>query len=100
LLALLVLWTLFGYAILPRMIKFELEKLAPQKLQRRLSIGAVEINPFALRATVRDLKLMEPEGEVVFASFDALTVNLSAESALRLAPVVQEVRLTKPYVHL
>jgi hypothetical protein len=96
----LLLYALLGFAILPALIKSELEKLAPEKLQRRLSIGAVEINPFALRATIRDLKLMEPEGETVFASFDAFTLNLSTESAWRLAPVVQELRLSRPYVHL
>ncbi len=36
----------------------------------------------------------------VTASFAALTVNLSTQSILHLAPVVQQVQLTKPYVHL
>jgi hypothetical protein len=96
----LFLYTLFGYAILPGLVKSRLEQLAPEKLHRKLAVGAVEVNPFALALTIRDLKLMEPEGDAVFASFDALTVNLSTESALRLAPVVQQVLLTKPYVHL
>jgi uncharacterized protein involved in outer membrane biogenesis len=96
----LLLYTLFVYAILPGMVKSRLEQLAPEKLHRKLAVGAVEVNPFALALTIRDLKLMEPEGDAVFASFDALTVNLSTESALRFAPVVQQVLLTKPYVHL
>ncbi|HJW57749.1 MAG TPA: DUF748 domain-containing protein [Burkholderiaceae bacterium] len=98
--ALLFLYMLFGYAILPSLIKSRLEHLSPEKLHRQLTIGAVEVNPFALALTIRDLKLMEPEGNAVFASFDALIINLSTESALRLAPVVQQAVLTKPYVHL
>src|SRR5205085_275177 len=47
-----------------------------------------------------DLKLMEPEGDAAFVTFDALAVNASAQSLLRLAPVIEEVRLTKPYLHL
>ena len=91
---------LFGYIVLPGIVKSQAEKLITEKLHRQVTIGKVEINPYALLVTVRDLRLMEPEGKSVFVSFDALTVNISSQSLLRLAPVVQQVRLTKPYVHL
>lgn len=98
--ALLLVFTVFGYIVLPSVVKSELEKLAPEKLHRQLSIGAVDINPFALAVTLRDLKLKERDSDTVFASFDALTVNLSTQSIFHLAPVVQQVRLSKPYLHL
>ncbi|HJV84253.1 MAG TPA: DUF748 domain-containing protein [Noviherbaspirillum sp.] len=96
----LLLYTLLGFVVLPAVVKAKLENLASTQLHRKLSIGAVEANPFSLVMNIRDLKLMEPEGDVVFASFDALTINLSTESLVRLAPVVQQAQLTKPYVHL
>lgn len=91
---------LFGYFVLPGIIKSQAEKLIAEKFHRPVTIAKVEVNPYALSVTVRDLRLMEPEGNAVFAAFDALTVNVSSQSVLRLAPVVQQVRLTKPYVHL
>lgn len=95
-----LLFGLFGYFILPGIIKSQAEQLISEKLQRPASIGRVEVNPFDMALTVRDFKLMEPQGDAVFASFDALSLNLSAQSLWRLAPVVQAVRLDKPYVRL
>ncbi|HJV79542.1 DUF748 domain-containing protein [Noviherbaspirillum sp.] len=98
--AALFLYSLFGFAILPVIVKSKLEKMAAEQLHRQLTVGAVEANPFTLVMNVRDLTLREPGSDVVFASFETLTLNLAAESVLRLAPVVQQVLLTKPYVHL
>ncbi|HCY64859.1 MAG TPA: hypothetical protein DHV59_18975 [Oxalobacteraceae bacterium] len=100
LLGFVLLFGLFGYFILPGIIQSQAEKLLSEKLHRSASIGKVEVRPFDMALTVRDFKLMEPAGEAVFASFDALHLNLSAQSLWRLAPVVQAVRLEKPYVHL
>ena len=95
-----VLFGLFGYFILPGVIKSQAEQLISEKLQRTAMIGKVEVSPFAMAFTVRDFKLMEPKSDVIFASFDALNVNLSAQSLWRLAPVVQAAHLDKPYLRL
>ncbi|MEO8407312.1 MAG: DUF748 domain-containing protein, partial [Oxalobacteraceae bacterium] len=91
---------LFGAYILPLIIQSQAEKLVAEKFHRQLTIGKVALNPFALTLTLRDIKLMEPGGDAVFVTFDALTVNASAQSLLHLAPVIEQVRLTKPYLHL
>ena len=96
----LLLVSLFGYFVLPGIIQSQAEKLITEKLHRQATIGKVEVNPYALSVTVRDLRLMEPGGKAVFVSFDALTINVSSQSLLRMAPVVQQLRLAKPYVHL
>jgi hypothetical protein len=96
----LLLYTLFGFLILPAIIKSQAEKLISEKLNRPATVGEVKVNPYTLVLTLHDVKLSEPEGGAVFAGFDGLTVNLSAQSIWRLAPVVQEVRLSKPYVRV
>ena len=96
----LVLFGLFGYFVLPGIIKTQAEKLIQDKLHRTISIEKVEVSPYAMAVTVHKLKLMEPDGTKVFASFDELIVNVSLKSLFRFAPVVQEVQLTKPYIHL
>ncbi len=91
---------LFGYFALPGIIKSQAEQLISEKLNRPTSIGKVEVNPYAMRVTLRDVKMMEPEGDVKFAGFDALTVNLSAQSLFRFAPVIEQLQVSAPYVHL
>ena len=95
-----LLYGLLGYFVLPGIIKSQSEQLIAETLHRHASIGKVEVNPYTLSVTMRDLTVMEPQGEAVFAAFEALTIGLSSESVWRLAPVMREVRLTKPYLHL
>lgn len=102
----LLLLSICGFLILPRVIQSQIETISADKLHRKASVGAVEVNPFAMTVMLRDFKLMDrndgtaAKEDQVFAGFDALKINLSLQSAWRFAPVVQEVRLTKPYMHL
>jgi len=97
---LLLAYTGIGFLAVPAIVKSQAARQASEKLHRQLSIDDVSFNPFTLAASVQGLKMMEPDGSTVFASFDRLGVDLSWQSVTRMAPVVQEVRLTKPYVHL
>ncbi|SFG93179.1 protein of unknown function [Duganella sp. CF458] len=97
---LLLAYTGIGFLAVPAIVKSQAAKQASEKLHRQLSIEEVSFNPFTLAASVRGLKMMEQDGSTVFASFDRLGADLSWQSVRRMAPVVQEVRLTKPYVHL
>ncbi len=96
----LVVFGLFGYFLLPGIVKSQAEKLVEEKLHRKLSIEAIHINPYALKVDIEGLKLLEPDGKTVFVAFDRLHLNVSGQSLFRLAPVVMEVGLNKPYVHL
>jgi len=97
---LLLAYTGIGFLAVPAIVKSQAAKQASEKLHRQLSIEEVSFNPFTLAASVRGLKMMEQDGSTVFASFDRLGADLSWQSVTRMAPVVQEVRLTKPYVRL
>lgn len=98
--AFVVLIGLFGYFILPGIIKSQAEQLITEKLHRQTTIGKVDVSPYAMRVTVHDMKMMEPDGQAVFASFDALTVDVSMKSLFRFAPVVEQLKIVTPYVHL
>ncbi|KRC03710.1 hypothetical protein ASE26_02440 [Duganella sp. Root198D2] len=97
---LLLAYTGIGFLAVPAIVKSQAASQASEKLHRQLSIEEVSFNPFTLAASVRGLKMMEPDGSTVFASFDRLGADLSWQSVSKMAPVVQEVRLSKPYVHL
>lgn len=100
LLSLVLLYGLFGYFVLPGIIQSQARQFVAGQLHRSLTVDKVEINPFTLLAKVQGVKLTEPQGEAVFFAFDRLTVKVSPQSLFRLAPVVQEVLLNKPTVHL
>lgn len=91
---------LFGYFVLPGIIKSQAEKIISEKLHRQTTIEKVDINPYTMRMTMHGFKMMEPEGDVTFVSFDSVMVNLSAQSLFRFAPVVQQLQVVKPYLHL
>jgi uncharacterized protein involved in outer membrane biogenesis len=95
-----VLYGAFGFFVVPGIVRSQTEKLVADKLHRQTTVGAVAFNPFTLALTLRDVKLHEPNSESVFVSFDTLYVDLSSMSVLRLAPVIRELRLVAPYVHL
>jgi len=96
----LLAYSAFGFLVLPGIIESQAERLTHEKLQRQLTIGSVDVNPFALTLVARDIKMMEQKGDAPFASFEALRLDLSFQSVLRLAPVIQELHLSKPYIHL
>lgn len=94
------LYAAIGFLALPAVVKSQAQQLAADKLHRQLTIEKVEFNPFTLALNIHGFKMMEPQGGAVFASFDSLGLDLAGESLWRLAPVVQQVRLEQPYVHL
>ena len=98
--ALLFLFTLVGFFVVPPIVKSVLTTQLTAALHREVAIGEVRFNPFALSATVRGLAVKDPKGPEIFASFEELYVNLEASSLFRWAAVIREVRLTKPFVHL
>jgi hypothetical protein len=99
-LSVVLLYGLLGFFLLPSIIQSQAKQFVAEKFHRNLSIEKVEINPFTLQATIRNLKLMEPQGDKIFLGFEALTVKVSPQSVFRLAPVVKEVLLNKPTLHL
>jgi len=89
-----------GFFAVPAIVTSQAEKMARQQFKRQLTIGQVTFNPFTLAASLRDVKLTEPDGSTLFVSFEAFDADLSWQSLWRLAPVVEKVRLQAPYVHL
>ncbi|MGB9991274.1 DUF748 domain-containing protein [Massilia sp. SM-13] len=93
-------YTGFGFLAVPAIMKSQATQFAAEKLHRQLTIEKAEFNPFTLSATLQGVKMMEPDGATVFAGFERLGIDIAWQSLFRMAPVVQEVRLTKPVVRL
>jgi outer membrane protein OmpA-like peptidoglycan-associated protein len=92
---LLIVYSIAGFWILPRVLQSRIPDLVADQLPVRASVGQIELNPFLLTAAVRDLTIQENDGEHL-VGFKELTANLQLSSIFRWAVILKEVRLTEP----
>lgn len=97
---LLALLAVTSWLALPALIKKIAVEQTQEKIGRKLHIGDISFNPFILALRARDIILYEPDQTTSSLSIKELTLNASSTSLLRLAPIVDEIRLTEPSVHV
>ena len=95
--ALLVVYTLVGFFLLPYIIKAYVIPSVAEQLHRPVLIEDVEFNPFALSLRATGLEIREVDESPVMG-FEELFINLQVSSLLRRAYVFDSIRLTFPYV--
>jgi hypothetical protein len=97
---LLAIVAVVGFLIAPRIAKSKGEEILSRELHRPTTIEKVSINPFVPSATIRNVVVKERDGTETFFSFEELYVEGSFSSLWRFAPVINRVRLIRPYTHL
>lgn len=97
--AALLLYSLAGFLVAPRIIQWYLPKFAQQSLHCRADVGKVRINPLLLTLEVEQFSLRQAD-EAPLAAFARLFVDLEMSSLFRWAVVVRELDLDKPDFHL
>ena len=93
----LVLFTLFGFFLLPPVLKMILVKKLSENLHRQVTIQKIKINPYALTVDVKGFLVKERGSAENFVSFDEIFVNLSSLSLAKRAVILEEARIIKPY---
>lgn len=96
----IVLWCAFGIFLLPGIIKSKAQAFVEETFHRTVDFKEISFNPLTLTVKMDGLHLSEPNSEKDFISFEALEINVSSESIFRLAPVVEEIKLSKPVIHI
>jgi hypothetical protein len=91
---------LFAALILPKIVRSQLEEQVGRATGRVCSVNRVSINPLTWSVKVRGVRLAEQDKRVTFVSFSSLGFRVSPTSVFRLAPVVNDLTLHAPYVHL
>jgi len=91
---------LFTTFVLPVIVRSQLEKRVSSATNRQCSVGGVSINPLNWSAEVRSVSLTEKNSKAVFVSFSSVKLRISPASVWRLAPVVAELKVSSPYLHL
>ena len=71
-----------------------------QLLGRKVAIGRIRLNPFALSLAVEDFRILEADGATPFFGFSRLYVNAQISSVFRRAPVIQEIALESLRLHV
>jgi hypothetical protein len=97
--AVLVVYTLLGFFVAPRIARTQLEARLPELLSRPVTVRDVSFNPLTLAVTVDGVEVREPDGDGVFVSFERLSVNAEWISLPRLTLVLDSIQLDAPFVH-
>ena len=96
----LVLFAVTGFFVVPPVAKSVLVKKMSQELHRDVSIEKISFNPFRFTLTVRGFVIREREKQETFVSFREMFVNLEGMSLFKKSVIIDEFRLTAPYIHL
>ncbi|WP_449428686.1 DUF748 domain-containing protein [Rhodanobacter umsongensis] len=97
---LLLIFGLLGFFAAPPLIRSQLQNRLGAMLDRPVSVGEVHLNPFTLRLVLDRLHIGERDGKSPFVDVDQVVVNASWTSLFRMAPVLDELRLQHPQLHL
>ncbi|WP_266160324.1 DUF748 domain-containing protein [Dyella silvatica] len=96
----LVIFGLLGFFAAPPILKGQLETRVGAMLGRPVTLGAVHLNPYTLKLDLDQLHIGERDGKSPFVDVDHVTVNASWGSLFRLAPVLDELALQHPQLHI
>ncbi|MDI1251130.1 MAG: DUF748 domain-containing protein [Lacunisphaera sp.] len=72
---LLAAFTITGFFIAPPIIKSQIEKRASEALGRKVTVGRVRVNPYAVSLTLENFDVRLKEGEGPFLGWSRLYVN-------------------------
>jgi hypothetical protein len=96
----LVVFAVAGFFVVPPVARHYLVKGLGEALDRPVTIEAIKLNPFTMIAEVKGFMIKERDGSTTFVSFGTLRLDVQPKSLFRLAPVLREIVLTDPYVHI
>ncbi len=96
----LIVFAVTGFFVVPPVAKHYLVKGLGEALDRPVTIEAIKLNPFTMIAVVKGFTVKERDAATAFVSFGELRLDVQTRSLFRLAPVLREIVLTDPYVHV
>lgn len=94
-----ILYTLFGFILLPLIIESQIENIAAKESNSKLSVDDVYFNPFNFKMQLRGV-VLETLDEERIASLDMLLIDLEPHSLLMAALHVKSVVLQRPQISI
>lgn len=96
----LALFTLLGFLVVPAVARSVAQTKLSELLHRQVTIEAVRLNPYALSATVRGLRIRDRDGARDLFALKEVYVNLQLASLFKGGVVIRQVRVVQPVAHL
>jgi hypothetical protein len=98
-LALYLGYTLFGFLILPGILRGQIVAGIHKNLKREAKLARVRVNPVFLSLTLEGFQLDDPDG-TPFVAFDRLFVDFQFSSLPRWALTLRVFRIDGPRIHV
>src|SRR5271165_2444489 len=89
-----------GFFLLPPLLRPALERNLSAVLERKVTIAQLKTNPFALSVTLSGVAVGERGEGPPMLTLDELYVAGGVGSLFRWAPVINELKLTRPLLNL
>ena len=97
---LLLLW-LLGWLGLPPLLKSQIESRASDALGRAVTLQSVQVRPWSLEVDLVGLRVAGASADAApLLTVDRLHVDAELQSLLRLAPVIDALRIERPVIHV
>lgn len=96
----LAVYGLLGFFAAPPIIRHQLQTRLTALLDRPVNVGEAYLNPFTLRLQLDKLHIADRDGRSPFVDVDRAVINASWSSLFRLAPVLDELSLQHPQLHI
>jgi len=95
-----VLFGLFGFFGVPLILRHVLTTQVATSINRPVAVGKIAFNPYRLRLDLDQLHIADRDPQKPFVDLGHLHVKVSWTSLFRLAPVVTELTVVRPALHL
>ncbi len=93
--AIIAVYAVIGFLIVPPVAKSKIVKLAAEKFHRQATINYVHFNPFFFKVVVGGFDLKDRDGSELLR-FDRLTVDFQLSSLFRRAWTFKVIRIDRP----
>ena len=96
----IVVFGLFGFFGVPAILRHVLTGQVAQTLHRPVTVGDIAFNPYRLRLEVGKLHIGDRDEAAPFVDIGHFHVKVSWKSLFRLAPIVSDLSIDRPDVHI
>ncbi len=100
LLVIVVVYGILGFLVLPMVLRHILTANVAASLNRPVTVGKIAFNPYRLRLDLDHLHIADRDPAKPFVDLGHLRVKVSWTSLFRLAPVVKELEVNRPAIHI
>ncbi|HXR36465.1 MAG TPA: DUF748 domain-containing protein, partial [Candidatus Binataceae bacterium] len=98
--AAMAIFTLGGFFGVPFLLSYLARGRLAAAIHRQVTIGTVRFNPYTLRLSIDHLHVGERDGPQAFSDISQIRVKASWQSLYRFAPIIEELTVEHPRVHL